>query len=93
MSTQLTWFRRSAGRWLLKEANGRIWAVVAPWHPYRGRYRATCMHSEANTYSRKRYGGNYWVAGSGVPATKRNIEEWLARHCWDSFEITREAAS
>jgi hypothetical protein len=93
VSTPLTWIKKAPGRWLLKAADGQIWAAVTPYGgARRGMYRATCLNAEACGYSRERYGSNWWTTGGSVAAAKGNIEAWLRRHSWDRFTIVGEAA-
>lgn len=89
--TKLTWTKKSAGRWLLKAADGSIWAAIVPYRSEfacKNQFKAACLNTEFGLF--RKFDGNttiYWTTGIGVAAAKRNFENWLYRHSWDSLEI------
>lgn len=83
----LTWTKRSAGRWTLKDEFGNIWAAVVPYssehackNQYKGALLAGCprFHGRVN-----------WTTGIGVAAAKRHAENLLdrVRCALDNFVI------
>ena len=83
--TTLTWNRIRPGRWLLKSADGRIWAAVTPYrslHACKGQHRATIMGP--TPYWR---GKRHWTTGIGVAAAKRNAIKSIECQTFEPFRV------
>lgn len=89
----LSWTKKSAGRWLLKAADGSIWAAVVPYRSEfacKNQFKAACLNTEFGTFTK--FDGNqtiHWTTGIGAAAAKRGIENWLSRRSCavDGFQI------
>lgn len=86
--TTLRWERKSAGRWLLKAADGQIWAAVVPYTGNRRTtFKATALGENRNRYSIEKYGSPYWMLMGSIQRAKRGIVDHLRRRCWDDFAV------
>lgn len=88
MSITARWERRAANRWVLKSADGRLWAAITPYTgTVRRSLKATVLGEQVNAYSISKFGSIAWGLNSTVKSAKRYAETYIARRSWDVVTV------